>query len=203
MRGEWRNLPPSRALGALPPVPVVHGVQCTRTHANAVRGQPVRHMVQAGGRCLTFGDACGISRCRRRHTGITRHRTDCRHQRAAWYHFWCVNVQILVTARMTSRTLTWPVALFFPPRQLLGGFKFKSGLPLNQTARATRLRSSTHAVASVDGGDWEGEGEGAGISGPSLGRGAKSSSVLDSNPSKSNSRPARSESSAGGVTCNT
>ena len=40
----------SRALGALPPVPVVHGVQCTRAHANAcaVRGQPVRRVVQTG-----------------------------------------------------------------------------------------------------------------------------------------------------------
>ena len=48
MRVERRNLPPSRALGALPPVPVVHGVQCTRTHADAVRGQPLCRVVQAG-----------------------------------------------------------------------------------------------------------------------------------------------------------
>ena len=41
MRGERRNVPPSRALGALPPVPIVHSVQCTRTDADAVRGQPV------------------------------------------------------------------------------------------------------------------------------------------------------------------
>ena len=48
MHGKWRNVPRSRPLGALPPVPVVHAVQCTRTHANAVRGQPVRRVVQAG-----------------------------------------------------------------------------------------------------------------------------------------------------------
>ena len=48
MHGKWRNVPRSRPLGALPPVPVVHAVQCTRTHANAVRDQPVRRVVQAG-----------------------------------------------------------------------------------------------------------------------------------------------------------
>ena len=50
MHRKWRNVPRSRPLGALPPVPVVHAGQCTRTHANAVRGQPVRHVVQAGER---------------------------------------------------------------------------------------------------------------------------------------------------------
>ena len=48
MHGKWRNVPRSPPLGALPPVPVVHAVHCTRTHANAVRGQPVRRVVQAG-----------------------------------------------------------------------------------------------------------------------------------------------------------
>ena len=48
MHGQWCNVPPSRALSALPPVPVIHSVECARTHVDAVRGQPVHHVVQAG-----------------------------------------------------------------------------------------------------------------------------------------------------------
>ena len=43
MHGGRRDFPPSRTLGALPPVPVVHGVQCARTHAAIACSRRLTH----------------------------------------------------------------------------------------------------------------------------------------------------------------